>query len=69
MEAWPLLRRASPGHCARESGGPRVSRTLQFDAAKVTVAQLSGTSVAMIEQHYGHLVRDDAEQALSRLVI
>lgn len=35
----------------------------------LTVAQLSGTSVAMIEQHYGHLVRDDAEQALSRLVI
>ena len=27
----------------------------------LTVAQLSGTSVAMIEKHYGHLVRDDAE--------
>ena len=25
----------------------------------LTVAQLSGTSVAMIERHYGHLVRDD----------
>ena len=35
----------------------------------LTVAQLSGTSVAMIERHYGHLVRDDAEQALAQLVI
>jgi integrase len=33
----------------------------------LTVAQLSGTSVAMIERHYGHLVRNDAEQALARL--
>lgn len=35
----------------------------------LTVAQLSGTSVAMIERHYGHLVRDDAEQALTRLAL
>jgi integrase len=33
----------------------------------LTVAQLSGTSVAMIERHYGHLVRDDAEDALATL--
>ena len=33
----------------------------------LTVAQLSGTSIAMIERHYGHLVRQDAEQALARL--
>ncbi|MEZ5743641.1 MAG: tyrosine-type recombinase/integrase [Sphingomonadaceae bacterium] len=33
------------------------------------VAQLSGTSVAMIEKHYGHLVRDDAEEALAGLAI
>lgn len=33
----------------------------------LTVAQLSGTSVAMIERHYGHLVRDDAEEALASL--
>lgn len=33
----------------------------------LTVAQLSGTSVAMIEKHYGHLVRDDAEAALAAL--
>lgn len=35
----------------------------------LTVAQLSGTSVAMIEKHYGHLVRDDAEEALAALVL
>lgn len=35
----------------------------------LTVAQLSGTSGAMIERHYSHLVRDDAEQALARLAL
>lgn len=35
----------------------------------LTVAQLSGTSVAMIERHYGHLVRDDAEKALAGLML
>jgi integrase len=35
----------------------------------LTVAQLSGTSVAMIERHYGHLVRDDAVKALARLML
>ncbi len=32
-----------------------------------TVAQLSGTSVAMIEKHYGHLQRDRAAKALAGL--
>jgi integrase len=35
----------------------------------LTVAHLSGTSVAMIERHYGHLVRDDAEEALASIAI
>lgn len=35
----------------------------------LTVAQLSGTSVAMIEKHYGHLVRDDAEDALASIAV
>lgn len=35
----------------------------------LTVAQLSGTSVAMIEKHYGHLVREDAAQALADLAV
>lgn len=33
-----------------------------------TVAQLAGTSVLMIERHYGHMVGDDAEIALAKLV-
>lgn len=35
----------------------------------LTTAQLSGTSVVMIEKHYGHLVRDDALKALAKLAI
>ena len=34
----------------------------------LTVAQLSGTSISMIERHYGHLVHDDAERALASLM-
>jgi integrase len=35
----------------------------------LTVAQLSGTSVAMIEKHYGHLQADRAVAALAGLVL
>ncbi|SFV13258.1 tyrosine-type recombinase/integrase [Pseudoduganella namucuonensis] len=35
----------------------------------LTVAQISGTSVAMIEKHYGHLRGDVAAGALARLVL
>lgn len=35
----------------------------------LTVAQLSGTSVAMIERHYGHLRADHAAAALATLAI
>ena len=35
----------------------------------LTVAQLSGASVAMIEKHDGHLVRDDAEEVLASIAI
>lgn len=35
----------------------------------MTVAILSGTSLAMIEAHYGHLLRDHAAQGLSRLAL
>lgn len=33
----------------------------------LTVAQLSGTSVLMIEKHYGHLTREHAREALAML--
>ena len=35
----------------------------------LTVAQLSGTSVAMIEKHYGHLRSEVATEALARLAL
>ena len=35
----------------------------------LTVAQLSGTSVAMIEKHYGHLRAEHARQALATLAM
>lgn len=35
----------------------------------LTVAQLSGTSVAMIEKHYGHLLQQHAKDALSKLAL
>lgn len=35
----------------------------------MTVAQLSGTSLAMIEKHYGHLLRDHAANALAALTL
>jgi site-specific recombinase XerD len=35
----------------------------------LTVAQISGTSVAMIERHYGHLRSEVASVALANLVL
>jgi len=35
----------------------------------LTVAQLSGTSVLMIERHYGHLLQDQARDALAGLAL
>ncbi|MEJ8838058.1 tyrosine-type recombinase/integrase [Ramlibacter sp. AN1133] len=35
----------------------------------LTVAQLSGTSLQMIERHYGHLLREHAASALARLAL
>jgi integrase len=35
----------------------------------MTVAQLSGTSLQMIERHYGHLLREHAANALARLAL
>lgn len=50
----------------------RHSLTIDLIRARLqilTMAQLSGTSIAMIEKHYGHLVRDDAEEALASIAI
>lgn len=50
-----------------QGGDGRAAMACEF--AALTVAQLSGTSVAMIEKHYGHLVRDDAEEALASVAV
>jgi site-specific recombinase XerD len=34
-----------------------------------TVAKLAGTSVVMIEKHYGHLQREHARSALEKLAL
>ena len=34
-----------------------------------TVAQLSGTSLLMIEKHYGHLLREHVAKALASLTL
>ncbi|ANU08704.1 site-specific tyrosine recombinase XerC [Paraurantiacibacter namhicola] len=46
-----------------------ITDLIRHGVPALTVAQLSGTSVAMIERHYGHLVREDAEAALERLIL
>ena len=64
--------------CAAELPGAVTAYTLRHSVITdliraglpaLTVAQLSGTSVAMIERHYGHLVLNDAEDALAGLAI
>ncbi len=35
----------------------------------LTIAQISGTSAAMIERHYGHLVGEAAQKALAGLAL
>jgi len=35
----------------------------------LTVAQLAGTSIRMIQQHYGHLTQEHARLALEKLVV
>ena len=35
----------------------------------LTVAQLSGMSLLMIEKHYGHLLREHAAKALASLTL
>jgi integrase len=46
-----------------------ITDLIRFGLPVLTVAQLSGTGVVMIERHYGHLVRNDAEDALARLAL
>jgi integrase len=57
------------GVCAYTLRHSVITDLIRDGLPALTVAQLAGTSVAMIERHYGHLVQDDAEQALARLAL
>lgn len=46
-----------------------ITELIRKGVPALTVAQLAGTSVVIIERHYGHLVQDDAEKALASLVL
>jgi integrase len=56
------------GVCAYTLRHSVTTELIRKGVPALTVAQLSGTSVAMIERHYGHLVQGDAEKALAGLV-
>lgn len=68
------------GEAAKRAGMPPKATTYSIRHSTITdlihtgvdsltVAQLSGTSVAMIEKHYGHLTRDHARAALATLTL
>jgi len=57
------------GTCAYTLRHSVITDLIREGLPALTVAQLSGTSIVMIERHYGHLARDDAEQALARLAL
>ena len=49
--------------------GVRITDLVVNGLDLLTVAQISGTSVAMIEKHYGHLQADRAAAALAMLAL
>jgi integrase len=68
------------GQAAQRAGMPEKATTysvrhsvitdlIHAGVDSLTVAQLAGTSVAMIEKHYGHLTRDHARGALAALAL
>ncbi|MEA1071087.1 tyrosine-type recombinase/integrase [Sphingomonas sp. LY160] len=75
-DAWKLpikaaisLARLPSGAAAYTLRHSVITDLIRSGLPALTVAQLSGTSITMIERHYGHLVRDDAEHALALLAL
>lgn len=56
------------GVCAYTLRHSVITELIRKSVPALTVAQLAGTSIVMIERHYGHLVQGDAEKALAELV-
>ena len=74
--AWKLPVRAAavaadlpPGTSAYTMRHSVISDLVHDGLDLLTVAQISGTSVAMIERHYGHLRGEIAAEALARLAL
>jgi integrase len=71
---WPVKEAAAAARLASTTTAYAVRHSVITDLVTngldlLTVAQLSGTSVAMIEKHYGHLRADLAAAALATLVL
>lgn len=71
---WPVKAAAEaaklpPGTTAYTMRHSVISDLVHDGLDLLTVAQISGTSVAMIERHYGHLRSDVAAGALARLAL
>lgn len=71
---WPVKAAAEaaklpPGTTAYTLRHSVISDLVHDGLDLLTVAQISGTSVAMIERHYGHLRSDVAAGALARLAL
>lgn len=57
----------SAGVCAYTLRHSVITDMLVGGMDSLTVARIAGTSLAMIEKHYGHLLHDHASQAMARL--
>lgn len=71
---WPIKTAAEaanlpPGTTAYRLRHSVISDLVHDGLDLLKVAQISGTSVAMIERHYGHLRSDAAAGALARLAL
>jgi integrase len=71
---WPVKAAAAaaelpPGTTAYTMRHSVISDLVHDGLDLLTVAQISGTSVAMIERHYGHLRNDVAAVALAKLAL
>jgi integrase len=64
-----LAAKLDPTTCAYTLRHSVITDLVNRGVATLTVAQLAGTSVKMIEDHYGHLLRDAAVEALDALAL
>lgn len=71
---WPIKEAAKNANLPLETSAYTLRHSVISDLVHggldlLTVAQISGTSVAMIEKHYGHLRSDVAAVALAKLIL